>query len=99
MYDDITEANYGNYTYEYGREEYFVVTDDEADELWEEYLDNYIEEVILPEINKHYRNYFDNESWKKDARMDGRGHSLSSYDGYEYSEEINGETYYIYRIN
>jgi len=30
---------------------------------------------------------------------DGRGHFLSSYDGYEYTEEIDGERFYIYRTN
>jgi hypothetical protein len=29
-----------------------VLTDDEADEKWEESLDNYIEECIQPEIDK-----------------------------------------------
>jgi hypothetical protein len=31
--------------------------------------------------------------------MDGRGHALSLYDGQENEQYINGETYYIYRIN
>ena len=30
---------------------------------------------------------------------DGRGHTLASYDGDELEEDINGETYYIYRTN
>lgn len=30
---------------------------------------------------------------------DGRGHFLSSYDGDENEETINGETFYIYRTN
>lgn len=32
-------------------------------------------------------------------QADGRGHFMSSYDGNEYEEEINGETFYIYRLN
>jgi hypothetical protein len=31
--------------------------------------------------------------------VDGRGHSLSSYDGEENEEQVNGVTYYIYRTN
>ena len=30
---------------------------------------------------------------------DGRGHFMSTYDGYENEEEINKNTYYIYRTN
>lgn len=45
------------------------------------------------------RFYFDDEKWKQDARYDGRGHSLSHYDGEENYEEVDRETYYIYRQN
>jgi len=63
--------------------EYAIGTEEEADEAWDQSLDSYIDECILPELNEAYQNYFDSESWKKDARYDGRGHSLSSYDGNE----------------
>ena len=78
-------------------EEYLVLTDDEADDQEDEHLENYIDDCM--EIPEHLMGYFDREKWKKDARMDGRGHSLSSYDGSEYEEEVNGTTYYIYRRN
>ena len=49
------------------------------------------------------RYYFDDEKWKRDARFDGRGHSLSSYDGAEHYETVffDGQNidFYIYRIN
>lgn len=87
--------------------DYYVLTDDEADEKWEESLDSYIEECITPEIDKisegngnlGYYITFNEEMWKRDAKMDGRGHSLSSYDGNENEEEVQGTTFYIYRIN
>lgn len=87
--------------------DYLVLTDEEADEKWEESLDSYIEECITPEIDKiaegqgnlQYYISFDEEKWKRDARMDGRGHSLSSYDGNENEETVNGQTFYIYRQN
>ena len=63
--------------------EYAIGTDDEAEYAWEESLDSYIDECILPEIPKFARFYFNEEKWKRDARIDGRGHSLSSYDGRE----------------
>lgn len=83
--------------FDYGKYWYLVCTDDEADERWEEQLDNYIEECIMPEIPEPYRYYFDEELWKKDARYDGRGHSLSFYDGEENDQEFNGTYYYIYK--
>lgn len=79
--------------------DYLVYTDDEADEAWGKELDNYIEECILPEIPERYRFYFDDEKWKRDAKYDGRGHSLARYDGNERTQDVNGTTYYIYRVN
>ena len=89
--------SYGN-TYEYYREEYLVLTDSEADTEEDEALDRYIEELIMPEIPEPLQYYFNEELWKRDARMDGRGHTLATYDGCEYEEEVNGTTYYIYRL-
>jgi hypothetical protein len=85
-------------------EDYKVLTDSEANDAWEEELNTYIDECILPELPEIYRNYFDNESWKKDARDDGRGHTLAYYDGEENEETVEHptdgrETFYIYRIN
>ena len=95
--DNITN-DYDN-TYSYYSEEYEVLTDSEADDRQEEELDNYIEECILPEIPEAYQNYFDEEAWKRDARMDGRGHTISRYDGCENEEKVNDTWYYIYRQN
>ena len=85
--------------YEEGSNDYLVLTDEEAEDRWDESMDSYIEECILPELPKHLQFYFDSEKWKKDASYDGRGHCLASYDGEEHEEEVNGTTYYIYRIN
>jgi hypothetical protein len=97
--DDINEVSYDEDHFEIGDAEYWVLTDDEADDAWDESLDNYIDECILPELPDFAANYFDEERWKRDARIDGRGHSLSLYDGAENDVEFNGETYYIYRTN
>ena len=77
--------------------EYAVGTDDEADQSWDQYLDSYIDDCLMPEIkDETLRNYFDFEKWKRDARYDGRGHSLSSYDG---NEIQLGNDLYAFRIN
>lgn len=93
--NNLTEVE----AYEEYSSDYLVLTDEEADERWDESMDIYIEECILPELPKNLRYYFDSEKWKKDASFDGRGHYLASYDGEEHEEEVNGTTYYIYRIN
>jgi hypothetical protein len=85
--------------YDENHSDYLVCSDDEADEKWEESLDHYLEECIYPELSGNLSNYFDDEAWKRDARHDGRGHSLSSYDGHENEENVNDTTYYIYRQN
>src|SRR6187402_3597133 len=74
--DELIVSNYDENIFEYGSSEYLVVTDSEADDLWDEDLQNYIDDCILPELPEPYRIYFDNEAFKSDARMDGRGHSL-----------------------
>lgn len=92
---------------DFDNDDYLVLTDEEADEKWEESLDSYIEDYIQPGIDKiaegqgnlQYYIKFDEEMWKRDARMDGRGHSLSSYDGCENEETVNDTTFYIYRLN
>lgn len=95
----LTSTDYDQNRFEIGEQEYLVLTDSEADEAWEESLDNYIDECILPELAEPYRQYFDSEGWKEDASMDGRGHSLNHYDGSEYDQTVNGTDYYIYRTN
>lgn len=78
--------------------EYLVCTDDEADEKWNESIDNYIDECIIPEMNiNNPERYFNSELFKEDCENDGRGHTLNRYDGCEYEENIDGKTYYIYQ--
>lgn len=95
--EDISVSTYDDCVYEYAGQEYLVCTDEEADEKQDEELENYIDECL--EIPDNIERYFDREAWKSDARNDGRGHCLNPYDGCEDSEEVNGETYYIYRQN
>ena len=79
--DNIVEG-YNNNMFSYYNEDYLVLTDEEADEEEDERLDNYIDECL--EIPDNIRPYFDEEKWKRDARMD--------------EETVEGTTYYIYRV-
>jgi len=86
--------------YQYGRSRsYAVVDDNTADKLWEDSLYNYIDDCILPELPSYLSNYFDKDSWISDARYDGRGHSLATYDGNEHEEIVDGVEYFIFRTN
>ena len=72
--------------------EYLVYTDSEADDALDSYLETLMDDCV-PGADSPY---FDREAWKRDARIDGRGHSLSSYDGEEL--ELEGG-YFAYRTN
>lgn len=87
------------YHYEAAFCDYLVLTDAEADEHLDEYLENLIDDVVLAELDEALHNYFDRDAFKRDAEYDGRGHYLSSYDGCEEEAEVDGTTYYIYRTN
>jgi len=95
---EVEQASWDDNLFMAGGREYNVYTDDEADDAWNESLDNYLDECVLPELPEQMQGYFDREAWKCDARHDGRGHSLSNYDGHErhQSTEYGGE-YYLYR--
>ena len=96
---DIEQSTYDENIFEFVGQEYLVVTDEEADDLWEQELDSYLEECIYPELTGDLSRYFDDEAWKRDVKFDGRGHSLARYDGHENEETVKDETYYIYRVN
>jgi len=79
--------------------EYLVLTEDEKEEVWDERLESYLDDGCVAGADGPY---FDREKWKRDARFDGAGHCIASYDGAE--EEVDtGKAgagwYYIYRIN
>ena len=91
--DDIDRVEVG--VNDAGPRDYTVFTDSEADAAWDDYLESYIDDCL--EIPDHLENYFDREAFKSDARVDGRGHSLSSWDGNEFEYKVNGEWFYVYK--
>lgn len=74
---------------------YAIGTDRECDEALNYYLDNYIKYCVLPKLPESFRNYFDNELFKRDYRYHGRTNILSTYDG----NELEIGNYYLYRIS
>ena len=83
----------------YDGEGYDILSDSEADTAWDAALESYLEECVYPELPDNMVHYFDDEKWKRDAQHDGRGHSLSGYDGCEHEVKIDGEWFYLYRQN
>ena len=80
-------------------EDYWVLTDDEADEKAELEAQYYAEEA-QQEIPPHLQRYFDEDEYIKDVISNGRGQLLASYNGYEDSITLdNGSVFYIYRRN
>lgn len=92
---EIFGVTYDDTVFEVEGKSWMVVTDEEADDLWDKDLDNYIDECL--EIPAHLENYFDRDAWKRDARVDGRGHSLGRYDGEEHFSKGVKQDFYIYR--
>ena len=93
--DEIEFSGWDDCVFEAEGGEYLVLTEGEADDRWDESLDSYIEDCL--EIPEHIRDYFDEDAWKADARTDGRGHSLSPYDGVEYTETVEDVEFCIFR--
>ena len=80
-------------------EEYWVLTDDEADEKAELEAEYYLEDA-LSQIPHHLQQYFDDNKYINDYISDGRGYLLDTYNGSEDSITLdNGSVFYIYRRN
>ena len=80
-------------------EEYWVLTDDEADEK-AELEANYRAEEAQLEIPSHLQQYFDIDKYIDDYISDGRGYLLDIYNGSEDSITLdNDSVFYIYRRN
>jgi hypothetical protein len=90
MEEDLSPCEYCD-----GSLRYLVLTDSERDDRVEEALEQLLDDCVEGANNP----YFDREKWKQDALMDGAETLLASYDGEEYEEEVDGELYFIYRLN
>ena len=78
------------------------VSEEKIDQLAEERAQYAKENPVesLNEMGMDISDYVDLDDLVYDViNLDGRGPFISSYDGYENEERINGEWYYIYRID
>ena len=80
-------------------EEYWVLTDDEADEKAEQYAHESAEEA-QQEIPHHLQRYFNIDLFINDYISEDRGVLLAPFNGSEDSITLdNGSVFYIYRRN
>ena len=80
-------------------EEYWVLTDDEANEK-AELEAQYRAEEAQQEIPSYLQQYFDIDKYISDRISNGRGYLLDTYNGSEDSITLdNGSVFYIYRRN
>ena len=78
-------------------EEYWVLTDEEADEK-AELEAQYLLEDALSEVPNYLHRYFDEEQYLKDQVSNDRVWLLNTYNGSEDSITLdNGSVFYIYR--
>lgn len=90
---------------------YLILTDEEANAEHFERCKEIVDDCYMPEVNKilhdkENRNWafadcfsFDYEKYSEIvATHDGRGNTLSSYDGEEHEIMVDGEWFYLYRI-
>lgn len=80
-------------------EEYWVLTDEEADEKAELEAQYYLDDA-LSLIPFHLQQYFNDSEYISDYISDGRGYLLDTYNGSENSITLdNDSVFYIYRRN
>ena len=88
------EISLSNYFYFDGCE-YKACGEYEIDELFNDYVENIIEEIVLHEIPERYHHYFDRDSYRDDIKY---------HDGYEIMCHYDGNYFeyygtYIWRTN
>lgn len=93
---DIEASTYDDCKFSVGGREYLVLDEDERESRWDDALDSYLDDGCVEGADSPY---FDREAWKRDARMDGAGHVLNSYDGNEHEFSVGSGWYYVYRQN
>lgn len=79
--------------------DYWVLTDEEADEKAELEVQYYLEDA-LSQIPDYLHRYFDEDKYISDKISEDRGWLLDTYNGSEDSITLdNGSVFYIYRRN
>jgi hypothetical protein len=79
---------------------YLVLTDDEADRKNDEYYDDGEMEYMWRQAVESKNTLLGYDEWIEDIKnQSSRGEALAREDGCEDYEDVDGETYYIYKTN
>lgn len=80
-------------------ETYRVLNEQEKEDAWEEALESYGKDCV----EGYNGSYFDREAWLRDAKMDGAGQTLATYDNEEHeycSGRASGDVwFYLFRVD
>lgn len=97
--DTIIHNKNTNY-FNYDSDDYLIYDDFEAEQELDDYIENYFEEYISPQLPKDLIGYFDYNKWSRDFKLNGRGYILSNYNtSEEEGTMINNCYYFIYKTN
>lgn len=64
-------------------QEYRVIKEESIERIFEEYIEQLVDDCYLPDLPQPLQQYFDYEKFTNDCAMDGYGHHLNGYDGAE----------------
>lgn len=101
---DIEDSHHNPYGhgcgFEYGDAVWVVLSSFEYDWAAEQCLDQYIDDIVLPELPEHYRQYFDRARFARDAECSGDlGSLLDGYGDGIHEQLLDGEWFYIVRVD
>ena len=87
----------GIHAYRAEGNDWLVVDDSEADERAIAAAEDYVQECVLSDLHVDIAMYYNKEQHALDILdADGRGHVLSSYDGEEHEQAVDGVTWYLF---
>lgn len=95
-FDLAVQSDYDDCAFKIGGAEYLVLNEEERYERWERSLESYLDECVENSDSP----YFDRDRWIQDAKIDGAGIYLATYDHSEIEKYVDTyDWYYIYRTS
>jgi hypothetical protein len=98
--DDFTEAVVSCSEKEvfFQNEDWFVVTDSEADRMDESFLEQDLDDE-LQQLSDFTQSCIDREKWMRWRHIDHRMNRLARFNGLEHIADLDGDRYFLYRLS